>query len=227
MADEVEEITEESSGLTEEQVQEKITDAINELKDEAPEEYDTLKEIADKLTELIELNETLQSKLDDVYSKSDIDDKLSNLSSDVSERLEQQKNELDESVSNLSSDVSDRLEQQKNEINDSVASSMESQTSAISESLEAQSEALNASLAAQQAAIGTIFAGVQDIQAQTNKIINDEFNSHNSIIRKCAITMFTNTNFDLTDKTPFQIAKECINRAVIIVNELKNQKIIK
>lgn len=46
------------------------------------------------------------------------------------------------------------------------------------------------------------------------------------IIRDCAITLFTNTNFELSSNSPVQIAKDCITRAMIMAKELKEQKII-
>ena len=47
-----------------------------------------------------------------------------------------------------------------------------------------------------------------------------------NLIKNCAVTLFTNTNFDVIDRSPVQVAKDCIARALIMAKELQNQGII-
>jgi len=46
------------------------------------------------------------------------------------------------------------------------------------------------------------------------------------LVRDCAITLYTNTNFDHNEKSNFQIAQESVDRAVIMISELKKRGII-
>lgn len=46
------------------------------------------------------------------------------------------------------------------------------------------------------------------------------------LVRDCAITLYTNTNFDQNEKSSFQIAQESVDRAVIMISELKKRGII-
>ena len=50
--------------------------------------------------------------------------------------------------------------------------------------------------------------------------------TNKTIIRNCALTLFTNTNFDSNQKSPIQIAKECVDRALIIANELQKRNLL-
>lgn len=46
------------------------------------------------------------------------------------------------------------------------------------------------------------------------------------IVRDCAITLFTNINFENINESPIQIAKNCIMRALILAKELKEQNLL-
>lgn len=50
--------------------------------------------------------------------------------------------------------------------------------------------------------------------------------TNKTIIRNCAISLFVNTNFEYTKKSSVQIAKECVERALIMAKELKNQNLL-
>jgi hypothetical protein len=68
-----------------------------------------------------------------------------------------------------------------------------------------------------------------DIDSLNNKL--DEIkktlsNDSKAIIRDCAITLYTNTNFDNNTLSPIVIAKKCVERALIMANELKNQNLL-
>lgn len=50
--------------------------------------------------------------------------------------------------------------------------------------------------------------------------------SKNAIIRNIAITLYTNTNFDTTNKSPIQIADECIAKALIMAKALNDKNLL-
>ena len=64
--------------------------------------------------------------------------------------------------------------------------------------------------------VNTYLEGISTALTPTNK----------TIIRNCALTLFANTNFDYNKKSPIQIAKECVDRAFIIANELKSRNLL-
>ena len=66
----------------------------------------------------------------------------------------------------------------------------------------------------------------QNVIIDHSKLSTSFNKSDKQLIRDCAITLYTNANFDQTEKSNFQIARECIDRAVIIVSELKKSKVI-
>ena len=82
----------------------------------------------------------------------------------------------------------------------------------------------------------TIFGQVSDTQSQTNLILNNmynlvvnelsQLNERRNIIKEVALTLFTNTNFEVDKRAPIQIAKDCIAKALLMTKEIKDQKII-
>ena len=67
------------------------------------------------------------------------------------------------------------------------------------------------------------FSAVND---HLEEISNALTPSNKTIIRNCALTLYANTNFDNNVKSPVHIAKECIDRALIIANELKDRNLL-
>jgi hypothetical protein len=68
-----------------------------------------------------------------------------------------------------------------------------------------------------------------DISSLNNKLdeIKQTLSSDTkAIVRDCAITLFTNTNFYNNDESPIAIAKKCIDRALIIAKELQSQNLL-
>lgn len=64
--------------------------------------------------------------------------------------------------------------------------------------------------------VNTYLEGISTALTPTNK----------TIIRNCALTLFANTIFDNNRKSPIQIAKECVDRAFIIANELESRNLL-
>ena len=68
-----------------------------------------------------------------------------------------------------------------------------------------------------------------DLDSLNNKlddVVKSLSKDNKAIIRDCAITLFTNTNFDNNSKNPHQIAGDCVNRALILAQVLKNENLI-
>jgi len=66
----------------------------------------------------------------------------------------------------------------------------------------------------------------KEINSYLEGISNAIKPNNKAIIRNCALTLFTNTNFDSSSKSPMQIAKECVARAIIIANELESKNLL-
>ena len=64
------------------------------------------------------------------------------------------------------------------------------------------------------------------VELNLNQIVKSLAPDSKKIVRDCAITLYTNTNFEMNEKSPIQIAHECVNRAIIMGRELKLQGLI-
>ena len=68
-----------------------------------------------------------------------------------------------------------------------------------------------------------------DIDSLNNKlddVIKSLSKDNKAIIRDCTIRLFANTNFDNNSKSPYQIAGDCVNRALILAQVLKKENLI-
>jgi hypothetical protein len=65
-----------------------------------------------------------------------------------------------------------------------------------------------------------------EVNEQLKKIAESLTQSSKAIIRDCAITLYTNTNFSATGASPIQVAKQCIANALILAKELQNQNLL-
>jgi len=72
----------------------------------------------------------------------------------------------------------------------------------------------------------TVNFDINALNSKLDEIIGALSGDEKTLVKQCAMQLYANTNFDMSDKSPIQIARACIDRAIIIVNELKNQKII-
>lgn len=68
-----------------------------------------------------------------------------------------------------------------------------------------------------------------DINSLNNKLddlIKSLTPDNKKIIRDCALTLYTNTNFESSNKSPIFIAKDCVDRALILAKELQNRNLL-
>ena len=65
-----------------------------------------------------------------------------------------------------------------------------------------------------------------EVNEQLKKISESLTQSSKAIIRDCAITLYTYTNFSATGASPIQVAKQCIANALILAKELQNQNLL-
>ena len=73
---------------------------------------------------------------------------------------------------------------------------------------------------------GGVNIDTSGIVSSLNKVAEALTPANKTIIRDCAIRLFSNTNFDNNSKSPIQIAKDCVSRALILAKEMQSQGLL-
>lgn len=65
------------------------------------------------------------------------------------------------------------------------------------------------------------------LNSKLDELIKFLGDDSNALTRDIAIKLFVNTNFDVSGKSPYQVAQDAIGKAKILVSSLKKEKLIK
>ena len=72
----------------------------------------------------------------------------------------------------------------------------------------------------------TVNIDLSIVNDKLSEITNLLSTDNKAIIRDCALTLYTNTNFYNNEDSPIKIAKDCVARALIIAKELQSQGLL-
>ena len=72
----------------------------------------------------------------------------------------------------------------------------------------------------------TVNFDIDSLNDKLDDLIKSLTPDNKKIIRDCALTLYTNTNFESSSKSPIIIAKECVDRALILAKELQNRNLL-
>jgi len=72
----------------------------------------------------------------------------------------------------------------------------------------------------------TVNFDIDSLNNKLDEVVKSLSKDNKAIIRDCVIRLFANTNFDNNSKSPYQIASDCVSRAVILAQVLKNENLI-
>lgn len=65
-----------------------------------------------------------------------------------------------------------------------------------------------------------------NVVIDTKSMVKTLSRTNKQLVRDCAMALFTSSSIDENNTSVFQVAKKCVDRAVVFVSELKKQKII-